>query len=264
MSSLSALTGRSARIGILCALVAALVVPSGVAHANHPAGSNLEADPESSTLPTAPPDNRLRVTVSLECVPPLRRRNGRPRRAGAGQRRGRGRERPPRDGDTPDASPDIVSACTITGTDNPNTTGVNEETQCRFTFIGTNPGDDLIRVWFADANPDEAEPPLDPDSDETDVLVVTWFEPLPVGSRLNCNPETSKNPVTGANDDQSYICTLQTAAGGPLAWERIDGENLGGSNDPGPDAPNTADYDDFCTTNSKGQCRGTVLSLAEP
>jgi hypothetical protein len=248
---------RAPRIATLAVLVAALLVPVASAWGAAPAGANIEADPENETVPTG---TKHRIVVALEngTVNPSSPVNVVAEIDGPND--------PRADGSTP-SSPDIPLACSITGVNNPNTTGLNEETTCDFKYTGTVAGTDTIRIWFEGSSPDASEPANDPDLDQTDVLLARWFDPIALGSSLNCSPESSSNPVSGPQSGQPYLCTLQRPSGGPLAGQEIDGENLEGANDPeatSADDAKSADYDSFCTTNLKGQCRGTVPGLNDP
>ena len=167
------------------------------------------------------------------------------------------------DGNTPE-TPDRT--CTVE-------VGMRE---CEVFYRGLTVGTDEIRGWIdhdgmdstveADLGegPDEnAEPGDQPEPDGTDVVLTRWFEGLPPGPRLDCEPERA---TVFAGLAHTVTCTLENSKGLGFGGWLIDGENLRGANDPddaGVEEPEniTADYDDICTTDASGHCQFDVAAV---
>ncbi len=118
------------------------------------------------------------------------------------------------------------------------------------------------------------------EADDTNVVTKTWFGAIAQNAALDCAPETATNPSTGADSSEAYTCTLfqdATATGtqgvrdageAAIANVTIDGENLGGANDPDtegqsglasvPPNVNTADYPNCGTTDGNGTATCTI------
>ncbi len=107
--------------------------------------------------------------------------------------------------------------------------------------------------------------------DDTDVVQITFGGGV---KSLDC---VDSNPLNGSDfevnprlGNETYTCRAFSPSGAPLANAAIDGENLGGPNDPDDNAATPADYDTtgglmavtFCRTDASGVCTGTV-SAAE-
>jgi hypothetical protein len=119
---------------------------------------------------------------------------------------------------------------------------------------------------FGDCTPDDDDPacpeappgtPGNSEPDNTDVVSVV-FNTGPAA--LDCDPESELNDEGEA---ESYICRVRDQFGNPVGDTNIDGENNDGANDPDNknfvDTSNdTADYDDFCTTDADGNCQNAT------
>ena len=185
----------------------------------------------------------------------------------------------PDGGESPE-TPDLT--CTVTGIDDPATERIDESRECRSPSYG-GPGEsihegvDEIRGWIDHDGTDAVveadrtegadetlEPGDTPEPDGTDVVLTRWFQGLPRAAGLDCSPEQSVLPVTGPDSSLSVDCVLVDKAprpDGPLAGWIVDGENLGGANDPDDGADdNLADYNDLCTTDAAGQCSFTIAA----
>jgi hypothetical protein len=148
------------------------------------------------------------------------------------------------DGDDP-SDPD--ETCTIPVGDADDT--------CAQNFSLGAAGMEEIKAWVDEDNNgpntelDTTEPIVAGDTDLTDVVGITFFEPY--NGTLNCTPETA-TAAPGA--DTSFTCRLSPGRAGIA----IDGENMSGPNDPEPGNPETADYDDACVTAAGGSCQVTI------
>lgn len=112
------------------------------------------------------------------------------------------------------------------------------------------PGTTTYRAWIDQDNSNgtiEADPNEqlgDDDGDGTDVVTKTWG-----ASRLDCSPETDRNP---SGTSHSITCLAQAEGGAVVAGAEVDVEATG-TND--PDNGNTVESPDFtCTTLSNGTC----------
>jgi hypothetical protein len=148
------------------------------------------------------------------------------------------------DGDSP-TSPD--ETCTIPVGDPDNT--------CAQTFNLGAAGLQEVRAWVDEDNngpvteADTGEGIVAADTDLTDVVGITFFEPF--SGTLNCSPEES---TAEPGSDVSFTCRVSPDQAGIA----IDGENMSGTNDPEPGGADTADYDDACVTGAGGSCQVTI------
>jgi hypothetical protein len=124
-------------------------------------------------------------------------------------------------------------------------------------------GEDTVWVWVdlgADNNPTgevdqgegrdaKADPGDIPEPDLTDVVLRSGFSP--VADTLNCDEKRTAED----GNDVTVDCFTDARQAGIL----IDGENLGGANDPdSPPGTDTADYNDDCVTDANGACTVTI------
>lgn len=87
----------------------------------------------------------------------------------------------------------------------------------------------------------------DPPNDLADQVEKTWENPATF--RLDCEPETDRNPAGTRHDIR---CTVTSSSGSPVGGISVDAEATG-AND--PDQTNTAATPDFtCSTGSDGSC----------
>ncbi|MGH2721514.1 MAG: Ig-like domain-containing protein, partial [Actinomycetota bacterium] len=114
------------------------------------------------------------------------------------------------------------------------------------------------------------EAPDGAETNATDVVLLAWTSGPP--AKVDCSPELAASPPTGPGADQVISCVVRDATNNPVGpGVRVDGENLGGANDPDDSdgkgasgASNTTpDWNNFCTTGVDGTCTGIVPATGE-
>jgi hypothetical protein len=187
------------------------------------------------------------------------------------------------DADNSPTSPDAT--CTVPDT----------LTACTISFTSSTSGTRVLRSWVDD-NKDNADGAGDFDAtegrnpgptddggsatgavpgsrteiDDTDVVEVTFFSPVPGTASLDCDdssgesagdPELSDLEINPPGSPETYTCTavdnkgtVSRADDTPISGINIDGENMDGANDPDNSADNaTPDYNNVGVTNASGQ-----------
>jgi adhesin/invasin len=108
------------------------------------------------------------------------------------------------------------------------------------------------------------------ESDDTDVVSKNWFTSASANTKLDCDDDDDTDTETNPQGQaETYTCrafnnngtagtsTDDTAVSGQV----IDGENLGGANDPDNGSTNPADYNNACTTGADGTCTITINAI---
>ena len=170
--------------------------------------------------------------------------------------------------DSPNTNDNAALVTDRTSSDFECTTGASPDSQnrysCSVTYTDDNSDEgqetDHIQAWI-----DEEISPVGGDDDYdsgevTDWVTKTW-EQNPI---LDCEPETDRNPSSGAESSHTITCTVTSSeANGklPLAGANIDFENEsdGNVNDPDTNSSRTSP-DNTCTTGADGKCSVTYPS----
>jgi hypothetical protein len=233
--------------------------------------TQLDCSPEASTRPVAPgPASQQTITCLVSDG------FGNPVTAPTDIDAEFGGPNDPDDGalaGTVDVSPNFCTTAAGTGT----CTGTVSATEVQA-------GTAVVCLWVdgnSDTAFDPAGAPTDggecaaegvagPETNGTDGVLITWTPGA--ASKLDCAPELAASPPTGPGADQVITCAVRDANNNLVGpGTRIDGENLGGANDPdhsdgkgASGATNTTpDWDNFCTTTSDGTCTGVVPATGE-
>ncbi|MGH6691499.1 MAG: hypothetical protein ACREF4_12580, partial [Gammaproteobacteria bacterium] len=172
-----------------------------------------------------------------------------------------------------DASPNFCTTAagtgTCTGTISATETQAGTATACLW-VDGNNDTVFAPAGGAIDGGECAIEAPDGAETNGTDVVLLTWTSGPP--AKLDCSPEMAASPPTGPGADQEISCVVRDATDNPVGpGIRIDGENLGGANDPddsdgkGASATTntTPDWNNFCTTGVDGTCTGTVPAAGE-
>ncbi len=112
-------------------------------------------------------------------------------------------------------------------------------TDCVTELPGPAQGGEASDETFADCAPDgEADPGRDAERDETDVVSISYFNPL-APLLLNCNELTA----TATGDNAEVLCIVSDTDGRRRPGVKVDAKHLEGANDPNSD-DGTVDYED--------------------